>query len=233
MIVCGVYLARYCFIDTMVFHAVDAEHKRLLEGPRSDICSKLFVSRLAATTFEAVMLTIRSNNRDVKPAHPGSSFWKNSSLNISTPPTHVALAPPTGWNPATKPIWLPAHKPSPPLSAASTTASAPESVSPSLAKLSAGAFRIGTRRGLFWYANGIPENHTGASFDETTLGVTGLTGTGITVAGSSRCGKWEMRGVPGGGRVRENSEASVYTGVCFGERAMRRLVFLERRETRD
>lgn len=65
------------------------------------------------------------------------------------------------------------------------------------------------------------------------MGVTGVTGTGITVAGSSRLGKWEMRGVPGGGRVSENSAARVERSVCFGESAMRRLVFLERRVTRD
>ena len=56
---------------------------------------------------------------------------------------------------------------------------------------------------------------------------------GMTVAGVSRLGKWEMRGVPGGGRMRENSDASDVRGVCFGDRARRRLVFLESSETRD
>lgn len=56
---------------------------------------------------------------------------------------------------------------------------------------------------------------------------------GTSVEGVSRLGKWEMRGVPGGGRMRENSEASELRGVCFGDRASMRFVFLERRETRD
>ena len=55
----------------------------------------------------------------------------------------------------------------------------------------------------------------------------------MSVAGVSRLGKCEMRGVPGGGRMRENSAAREVRGVCFGDRARRRFVFLERRETRD
>ena len=42
-----------------------------------------------------------------------------------------------------------------------------------------------------------------------------------------------MRGVPGGGRMRENSGAREERGVCFDDRAIRRLVFLESSETRD
>ena len=55
----------------------------------------------------------------------------------------------------------------------------------------------------------------------------------MSVAGVSRLGKCEMRGVPGGGRMRENSEAREVRRVCFGDRASRRFVFLERRETKD
>jgi hypothetical protein len=42
-----------------------------------------------------------------------------------------------------------------------------------------------------------------------------------------------MSGVPGGGRMRENSDAREVRGVCFGERAIKRFVSLESRETRD
>ena len=55
----------------------------------------------------------------------------------------------------------------------------------------------------------------------------------MRVAGVSRLGKWEMSGVPGGGRMSVNSAASEERGVCLGESARRRFVFLERRETRD
>ena len=57
----------------------------------------------------------------------------------------------------------------------------------------------------------------------------GGTSMGMTVTGSSRGGKWETSGVPGGGRMRENSDAREENGVCFWERAMRRLVLPERR----
>ena len=60
-----------------------------------------------------------------------------------------------------------------------------------------------------------------------------VTSTGISVAGSSRLGWCERRGVPGGGGMRENSVAREDSGVCFGESVMRRLVFSERRPTRD
>lgn len=42
-----------------------------------------------------------------------------------------------------------------------------------------------------------------------------------------------MRGVPGGGRTRENSDARDVRGVCFDETAMRILVFFSSRDTRD
>ena len=51
------------------------------------------------------------------------------------------------------------------------------------------------------------------------------TSIGITLAGVLRLGKWEIRGVPGGGRMRENSDARDVKGVCLGPRARRRLVF--------
>ena len=56
---------------------------------------------------------------------------------------------------------------------------------------------------------------------------------GTTDAGVSRSGKWEMSGVPGGGRMRENSGAREVSGVCFlEERARRRFVPWPRSSTR-
>lgn len=78
--------------------------------------------------------------------HLDTSFLANLSLNISTPPTQVTLAPPRAWKPVATLSWLPAQSPSPPFSVASTRASAPPSES--AAKLSGGAFRIGTSSGL-------------------------------------------------------------------------------------
>ncbi len=49
----------------------------------------------------------------------------------------------------------------------------------------------------------------------------------ITLAGPSLLGKWEISGVPGGGRIGENSAASKESMVCFGESAIKRLVFSE------
>ena len=115
-----------------------------------------------------------------------SSFWINLLEKRSELPTNKARAPPEGWKPAIKESWLPAHKPSPPFS----TESASESgvLSESAAKLSAGALRMGTKRGLFPSAKGTPENHTGAVFGERRGDVEG-TFTGITVSGSARSGK--------------------------------------------
>lgn len=59
------------------------------------------------------------------------------------------------------------------------------------------------------------------------------TSIGMTVAGVSRLGKWEMSGVLGVGRIRENSDARDVSGVVFGPTATKRLVFSERRVTRD
>jgi len=42
--------------------------------------------------------------------------------------------------------------------------------------------------------------------------------------GVFRLGKCERSGVPGGGRMSENSAARGRTGVCFVERAIRRFV---------
>jgi len=77
----------------------------------------------------------------------------------------------------------------------------------------------------------MPENHTGGVLG-VSKGWSEGTGTGITLGGVSRPGKWEMRGVPGGGRIRENSDARVKIGDCFGERATMRLVPALRAATR-
>ena len=109
--------------------------------------------------------------------------------------------------------------------------SAALSESVSVAKLSAGACRIGTRRGFKASACGEPENRTGGVFgvrrgDDGTL-------IGTMEAGSCLLGKWEMRGVPGGAGMRENSGAREVNGVCVVDRAKMMLTFLESRETRD
>lgn len=91
---------------------------------------------------------------------------------------------------------------------------------------------MGTSRGLFPCAKGMPENHTGGVLG-VSKGCSEGTVTGITLGRVSRAGKWEMSGVPGGGRIRENSEARVKMGVCVGERAMMRLVPALRAVTRD
>lgn len=56
---------------------------------------------------------------------------------------------------------------------------------------------------------------------------------GITEGGSLRSGKNEINGVPGGGRMRENSDAREESGVCFWERATRRFVPPDRSSTSD
>lgn len=212
----------------MVFDVVDAQHVRLLECPRSNIAREVPVARLDTPRDILAQL----NSTRCWKTHLDTSLLMNSSLKISTPPNHVARALPTVWKPVTRLNELPAHNPSPDLSAASTTASAPESLSPSDANACGGAFSKGTRNGLFPSACGTPENHTGLRLGEMMWCARGGS-TGMTVAGVSRLGKCEMRGVPGGGRMRENSDAREVRGVCFDESASRRLVFLERRETRD
>jgi hypothetical protein len=146
-------------------------------------------------------------------------------------PTQVTRAPLRVWNPVTKPRLEPAHRPSPPFSAASAIASAvPPSTS--AAKLSAGARRIGTSSGLLPNEWGTPENQTGGRFG-VRIGLPDGTETGITVGGSCRSGKYEIKGVPGGGGMSENSAAREVRGVCFEERAMRRLVLLDSKPTSD
>ncbi len=89
---------------------------------------------------------------------------------------------------------------------------------------------MGTMNRLFPCANGIAENHTGG-----VLGASrGDSGTemGITLAGPSLSGKWEISGVPGGERIRENSAASEESIVCFGESTTKRLVLSESNWTR-
>ena len=56
---------------------------------------------------------------------------------------------------------------------------------------------------------------------------------GMIVGGESRRGKCERRGVCGGGRMRENSDASDEMGVCVGERVKMMFTLAARRETSD
>jgi len=150
--------------------------------------------------------------------HEGSGLSTYASEKSSKPLTQVTRALSSRvWKPVTIPIALPAQSPSLARSAASNRTSAPESVSVSDAKLSAGAWRMGTNRGLLPCAKGIPENHTGGVLC-VSKGCCDGADTGITVEGVSRAGKWEMRGVPGGGRISENSDARVKMGDCVGER---------------
>jgi len=58
-------------------------------------------------------------------------------------------------------------------------------------------------------------------------------GIGMMVAGVSRFGKCETRGVPGGGSTKENSEARDERSVCLGDKASKRLVLPERSATKD
>jgi hypothetical protein len=158
------------------------------------------------------------------------SFCAYSSLNISTLPNQVILAPLSVWNPVTKPREDPAQRPSPPFSEASTRESALPSGS--AAKASAGARKIGTSSGLIPNECGTPENQTGGRFGDR-IGLPEGTETGIILGGSWRSGKYEIKGVPGGGRMRENSAAREESGVCFEERAMRRLVLLDSKPKSD
>lgn len=156
------------------------------------------------------------------------SFFAKASEKISTPPAHTTREPSRVWKPVTKPKALPAQRPSPPFSAASTAEAAPASSIESVAKLSGGALRIGKRRGLFPSACGTPENHTGEMSEEMKVCVLG-TSTGMIVAGPFLSGKCETRGVPGGGRIRLNSDARRLRDVCLGERAIKRLVSCDSR----
>lgn len=78
----------------------------------------------------------------------------------------------------------------------------------------------------------MPENHTGGVLGVRN-GWSDGADTGITLGGVSRAGKWEMSGVPGGGRISENSEARVKMGDCVDERATIMLVPALRAATRD
>ena len=91
---------------------------------------------------------------------------------------------------------------------------------------------MGTKSGLLPSAKGMPENHTGGVLGVSRGWFDG-TATGITLGRVSLTGKWEMRGVLGGGRTRENSEARVKMGDCFVERATIRLVPALRAATSD
>jgi len=80
----------------------------------------------------------------------------------------------------------------------------------------------------------MPENQTGARFLLKIWFASCLDGViGMREGGSSRFGKYEMSGVPGGGNMSENSGASEDKGVCFVERATIRLVLSFRREISD
>lgn len=213
-------------------YAVNAEHKVFLERPRCDVTGKLFISRLPPAE-EKRKLRYKAHEWRMVFTHEGSGLFAYASEKSSTPPTQVTRALLSRvWKPVTIPSELPAQRPSPPRSADSTRTSALESVSVSEAKLSAGARRMGTKRGLLPCAKGMPENHTGGVLG-ASKGCAAGTETGITPGGVSRAGKWEMSGVPGGGRMRENSDARVKTGDCVGERAMMRLVPASRAATRD
>jgi len=109
--------------------------------------------------------------------------------------------------------------------------SAFESSVESAAKLSAGACKIGKSCGLFPKACETPENQIGGVPD-VRMGCGG-TSMGMTLAGASRLGKWDIRGVPGGGKIRENSDVRDVRIVCFVPRTKRRLVLLERSVTKD
>ena len=155
----------------------------------------------------------------------------NSSLKTWTPPTNTALEFTRVWKPVTSPIELPAHRPSPPLSDASTKTSLAPSSFVSAAKLSGGAFTIGTRYGLLFIACGTPENQI-VEFAETMPEEGAETGTGTSVCGCAREGKCETRGVCGGGRTRENSAASDVKGVWEGDNANRMFTFCDSNVTR-
>ena len=165
----------------MVRHSVDPQNQLLLECPCGDVFGELNVSR-----FLAAEKGVRNGNTLHTYPHLSVFFLANSSLNSSTPPIQDARAPLRVWKPVTRLKELPAQRPSPPLSAASKTESAPESAVASEAKLSAGARRMGKRSGLFPSAAGIPENQTGGKSEPMIALGWGV--IGITVAGSSRSG---------------------------------------------
>jgi hypothetical protein len=78
----------------------------------------------------------------------------------------------------------------------------------------------------------MPENYTGRVLGVRNGCFDGAD-TVITLGGVSRAGKWEMSGVPGGGRMRENSEARVKMGDCVDETATIMLVPALRAATRE
>ena len=220
-------LAGLRLVQKMVRGAVYPENELLLERPSRNILCELFVAGLDAPTSQV------SNPHDIlrQDTHFEISFVMNLFENSSTPPAHIARDPSRVWKPVTTPSALPAHKPSPPFSAASTSVSAAESAVESAAKPPAGAPRMGNRSGLFPNAWGTPENQMGAVCG-VRMGCGG-TGMGMVVTLVLRSGKCETSGVPGGGRMRENSAAKEVKGDCVGERAMRRLVLEESSVIRD
>ena len=182
VIIRSVLLTRLCGVDQMMGGTVNAKDKRFLKSPRSDIFRKLRVTRLHTSDTR----NVENSSEDWE----GNTYFEISLLanvfeNNRGPPTQVTRPPSTVWKPATTARELPAQRPSPPLSVASTSASGPASAS--AAKLSSGAFKIGNKSGLSLSAKGTPENQTGA-----VLGVNkgeDDTEIGMTVDGSSRSGK--------------------------------------------
>ena len=78
---------------------IDTQHERFLECPRRDVTGKILVARFDTSDAQKNM---RDDGADIKQFTDGDiSFWMNSSLNGSTPPTHAARAPLRAWNPVT------------------------------------------------------------------------------------------------------------------------------------
>ena len=125
LVVSGV-LCLWCrFVHEVMRCIIDTQHERFLECPRRDVMGKILVARFDTSDGQKNM---RAEGMDIKRFTDGDiSFWMNSSLNGSTPPTHAARAPLRAWNPVTTDSWLPAQRPSPPLSATSTISFAPSS----------------------------------------------------------------------------------------------------------
>jgi hypothetical protein len=203
----------------------------------------VYISRgaLSATRWCVVSSMRRTSlSRNAHPARSCAnaafaepSFSATSFANRRAPPTNAARAPPRVWKPVAADSCVPAHRPSPPRSAASTIASAPLSLSASLANASGGARRSGTRYGFVPSACAAPANQTGPlSADGESAGCHPAR-IGTSQAGSGRCGKWLSSGVPGGGRMSPNSAASDVSGVCFVPSAKRMFVPLPRRSTSD
>jgi hypothetical protein len=102
------------------------------------------------------------------------------------------------------------------------------------AELSAGTWRMETNRGLLPCSKRMLENHMGGVLG-VSKGWTDDSETGIRLGRVSRAGKWDMRGVPGGGRMSENLDARVNMGDYqrVGERAVMKLAPASKAATRN